>query len=120
MGFGYATANTKEIGVLVMRILFLLVAALGITAIAPDADARPRRDRDREQDAAYRARQEGRIMPLPRIERSVRPRMNGADYLGPELDSRSGTYRLKFMRRGRVIWVDVDARTGQVRGQSGE
>ena len=118
MGFGYATANTKEIGVLVMRILFLLVAALGITAIAPDADARPRRDR--EQDAAYRARQEGRIMPLPRIERSVRPRMNGADYLGPELDPRSGTYRLKFMRRGRVIWVDVDARTGQVRGLSGE
>ena len=100
-----------------MRIVPLLIAALGMTAVAPMADARPR---DREQDAAYQARKQGRIMPLPRIERSVKPRMRGADYLGPELDSRSGTYRLKFVRNGRVIWVDVDARTGRVRGRSGD
>ena len=33
--------------------------------------------------------------------------MGGADYLGPELNG--GTYRLKFIQNGRVIWVDVDA-----------
>ena len=101
----------------VKRLSFLLIAALGMTAAAPPADARPR---DREQDAAYKARKQGRIMPLPRIERRVVPRMNDADYLGPELDPRSGTYRLKFVRRGRVIWVVVDGRTGQVRNRAGD
>ena len=46
-------------------------------------------------------------MPLPKIERRVLPFMDGADYLGPEFNGE--TYRLKFMRGGRVIWVDVDA-----------
>lgn len=117
MQLGYVIRSKWKKWLLVMRIVPLLIAAIGMTALAPAADARPR---DREQDRAYRARQEGRIMPLRRIERRVRPRMNGADYLGPELDARSGTYRLKFMRRGRVIWVDVDARTGEVRGRSGD
>ena len=94
----------------------LLLAALAITAVAVPADARPR---DRDQDAAYRATQQGRIMPLRNIESRILPRMGGADYLGPELDAGSGTYRLKFMRGGQVIWVDVDARTGQVLGRSG-
>lgn len=100
-----------------MRVLVLALAALGMTVTAPVAEARPR---DREQDAAYKARKQGRIMPLPRIERRVVPRMNGADYLGPELDPRSGTYRLKFVRHGRVIWVDVDGRTGRVRNRAGD
>ncbi len=38
--------------------------------------------------------------------------MPGADYLGPELNG--GTYRLKFMQNGRVIWVDVDSQTGRI------
>ena len=45
-------------------------------------------------------------MPLPNIERRVMPFMGGADYLGPELNG--GVTRMKFMRNGRVIWVDVD------------
>ena len=98
--------------------LLMAVAALGVTSLAPAADARPRRDH-REQDAAYKARQQGRIMSLRTIESRVMPRMRGAEYLGPELDAGSGTYRLKFMRGGRVIWIDVDARTGRVLGRSG-
>ena len=35
------------------------------------------------------------------------PFMGGADYLGPEFNG--DTYRLKFIKDGRVIWVDVDA-----------
>lgn len=74
--------------------------------------------RPRDQDRAFRATREGRSMPLPQIERKVRPHMNGADYLGPEL--RGETYRLKYMQDGRVIWVDVDAATGRIVRKSGD
>ena len=75
-------------------------------------------DRPRDQDRAFRAQQEGRSMPLPQIERRVLPRMGGADYLGPEL--RGSNLRLKFMDNGRVIWVDVDPKTGRIIGKSGD
>ena len=65
-----------------------------------------------------RWRKEGRAMPLPQIERRVLPRMGGADYLGPELRGR--TLRMKFMDNGKVIWVDVDPRTGRILGKSGD
>ncbi len=68
--------------------------------------------RTRDQDRAFRAIREGRSMPLPVLERRVRPHMGDADYLGPEL--RGETYRLKYMQDGRVIWVDVDAATGRI------
>ena len=44
------------------------------------------------------------------------PLMPGADYLGPEFNGT--TYRLKFMKNGRVIWVDVDPRTGRIVNKS--
>jgi uncharacterized membrane protein YkoI len=69
-------------------------------------------DPPREADKAFRDTQQGRALPLPQIERRVMPFMGGADYLGPELSG--GTYRLKFMENGRVIWVDVDAQTGRI------
>jgi hypothetical protein len=74
-------------------------------------------DRPRDQDRAFQATRDGRSMSLPQIERRVMPFMDGADYLGPEF--RGDTYRLKFMRDGRVIWVDVDAATGRIKGRSG-
>ena len=81
-------------------------------ALAGIGDQRPR-----DQDRAFRATREGRSMPLPMIERRVRPQMGGADYLGPEL--KGETYRLKYMQSGRVIWVDVDAATGRILRRSG-
>ena len=75
-------------------------------------------DRPRDQDRAFREQQQGRAMPLPMIERRVLPRMGGADYLGPEL--RGKNLRMKFMDNGRVIWVDVDPRNGQIIGKSGD
>jgi hypothetical protein len=51
-------------------------------------------------------------MPLPQLERKVLPFMGGADYLGPELNG--GVYRFKFIQDGKVIWVDVDARSGRI------
>jgi hypothetical protein len=100
-----------------MFVRFLLVAAaFGLTALTPAADARPR---DKEQDTAWKATKQGHYLPLRSIENRIVPKMRGADYLGPELDAGSSTYRLKFMRGGEVIWVDIDARTGEVVGRSG-
>ena len=92
-------------------------AALGASLLASPVLAEGPRDREgreqkRDQDRAFEATQEGRSMPLPKIEQRVMPFMGGADYLGPELNG--GTYRLKFMRGGHVIWVDVDAATGRI------
>ena len=89
-----------------------LSAALAAGMIATPALADPPRDAQR----AFQATREGRSMPLPRIERRVMPLMPGADYLGPEFNGT--TYRLKFMKNGRVIWVDVDAATGRIKGRS--
>ena len=86
----------------------LLAAVLAANLAGAPALADP----PREADKAFRDTQQGRALPLPQIERRVMPFMGGADYLGPELNG--GTYRLKFMENGRVIWVDVDAQTGRI------
>jgi hypothetical protein len=98
-----------------LRTPLLLAALIGLAATLP-ADARPQH---REQDAALRAMQQGRILPLRTIENLVVPRLRGFDYLGPELDAASGRYRLKFMRGAQVIWIDVDGRNGHILGHSG-
>ena len=43
-------------------------------------------------------------------EQRVLPTMPGMQYLGPEYDPAAMAYRLKFIREGRVVFVDVDAR----------
>jgi hypothetical protein len=95
----------------------LLVAALGMTASLPaPAGAGPR---EREQTAAFKGTRDGRIIPLRAIEARIVPQMHGFAYLGPEYYADTGRYRLKFLRGQRVVWVDVDARTGEVIGKSG-
>ncbi|HEY1606811.1 MAG TPA: hypothetical protein VGF77_14560 [Allosphingosinicella sp.] len=100
-----------------MARILLFVCALGSLAAALPAGAHPPRRRD--QDIAFQARREGRFMPLRAIEARIVPHMRGFDYLGPELDAAAGRYRLKFMRGPQVVWVDVDARTGEIVARSG-
>jgi hypothetical protein len=97
-------------------VLLLAAALCAPPSLAPPADAHP--PRPREQDEAFRAREQGRIMPLRAIENRVVPHMRGFDYLGPELQT-GGRYRLKFMRGQQVVWIDVDARTGDIVARSG-
>ena len=93
-----------------MRILFLLAAAgLAVPASPVQAVALQLR----EQDAAYRAAQQGQILPLPVIRSRIR--VPGAQFIGAEFDG--VTYRLKYMRGSNVIWIDVDARTGRILGR---
>ena len=95
------------------RMMRFVSVALVALALATPATAQRRGDQYR----AYEAHQSGRVLSLREIEDRVLPRMRGSTYLGPEFDG--GVYRLKFMRSGSVIWVDVDARTGAVIGRSG-
>ena len=95
-------------------VLALLLATLAGQASVAFADARRR-----DQDAAYTDTRNGQVKPLREIEARIVPRMGGANYIGPEYDSSSARYRLKFMRDGSVIWVDVDGRTGAILGKSG-
>jgi hypothetical protein len=75
-----------------------------------------------DQDEAYQARRDGALMPLRAIENGIVPRMKarGAEYIGAEFDGSTGRYRLKFMRGGAVIWVDVDGRSGMVVARAGD
>ncbi|HEY0131772.1 MAG TPA: PepSY domain-containing protein [Allosphingosinicella sp.] len=101
-----------------MRILSaLLIAATALSAAASaPADAGPR---ERDQASAFQGARAGRIIPLRAIEQRIVPQMRGFAYLGPEFYADVGRYRLKFLRGQRVVWIDVDARTGEVIGKSG-
>jgi uncharacterized membrane protein YkoI len=94
------------------------LALSALAALGPvSAPAEPAQRRDQQE--AFDQLRQGRIMPLREIEARVLPRMNGAQYLGVELDPQTSIYTLKFVRKGTVIWVYVDARSGKVVGQDG-
>jgi hypothetical protein len=96
-----------------MRCLtILLLAAIALPA-APSL-AGPAN----EQGQVRKDMRAGNVRPLREIEKKVLPTMPGAQYLGPEYDPSALAYRLKFIRDGRVIFVDVDARSGEVLHQS--
>lgn len=100
---------------MVMVVRFLV---LGLLTVSGVAQAGPEDQRLRDHRAAQAQRAEGKILPMREIERRVVPQMRGAQYLGFDYDPATGIYTLKFLRNGAVIWVDVDARTGQVTGRS--
>ena len=90
----------------------LLAAALAAGFCSTPALA----EKSRDSDEVFKNTQRGRSLLLPQLEERVIPHMGGADYLGPEFNG--DTYRLKFVKDGRVIWVDVDAATGRIKGKS--
>jgi hypothetical protein len=71
-----------------------------------------------EQGSVRKEMQAGNVRSLREIEQRVLPTMPGMEYLGPEYDPAAMVYRLKFIRQGRVVFVDVDARSGTIIGQS--
>ena len=89
----------------------LLIGPIGTTGAS--AQVRSLQPND-EQASAREQMQAGRNMPIREIERRIIPQMEGDEYIGFEYDPAAQAYRLKFIREGRVIWVDVDARTARV------
>lgn len=102
---------------MVMRMLTSTLI-LALTPLAP-AGAALHEQRRGDQMRAYEALREGRILPSREIIRRVSAQMPGWQYIGFDFDAGSGVYTLKFLRDGKVIWVDVDGRSGQVIGRTG-
>ncbi len=98
-----------------------LLPALALLSV-PGAHSAQAQRRAGDQDMAFAARESGSLMPLRQIESGIVPDMKrrGADYIGAELDVGYARYRLKFVRDGSVIWIDVDGRTGAVVARAGE
>lgn len=96
--------------------IFLVSFAAAALAGAP-AFAEPDKLRG-EQGEARREAQAGNIMRSGEIEAKILPQMRNAEYLGFAYDSTARAYRLKFIKDGRVTYVDVDARTGKIIGRS--
>jgi hypothetical protein len=88
----------------------LLIAGLFVAGLA---SAPALGDRPRASERGSQGHRDGHSMPLPQLERRVLPLMGpDAEPLGPEING--GTYRMKFIQNGRVIWVDVDPQTGRI------
>lgn len=92
------------------------LAALALTGVAVPAMAQDQVRGD--QGEARREAEAGTQLKLREIERRILPQMQGSEYLGPAYDSTARAYRLKFIRDGRVTYIDVDARTGRIIGRS--
>lgn len=94
---------------------FIAPVALALAGILATPASALGRD---EQGEARKEMKAGNQLSLREIERRILPKMRGSEYLGPAYDSAARAYRLKFIRDGRVTYVDVDARTGRVINRS--
>ena len=90
----------------------LVLAAMLAVPLPASADQRLQGRSD--QESARAEMRAGRNMAISEIERRIVRRMGSAEYLGFEYDRAASAYRLKFIEEGRVIWVDVDAKTAAV------
>ena len=89
------------------------MAAIAAMAAVPSSAEAGQRG---EQDAARRAMLDGQTMPFSLIKWRVDAAMGGATYLGAEFNPSSNRYRLKYVKDGKVVWVDADGRTGDITG----
>lgn len=95
-----------------MKRIFAPLIAFGL--VAGSIGAVPAFAQRSDQGEARKEMRAGNVLSLRQIESRILPTMREAEYLGPSYDSRAKAYRLKFIRDGRVTFVDVDARTGRV------
>jgi len=102
-----------------MNRLFLSIIAGAISATAIGVPAAIAQSGTRDDQAFAREQVDaGKVLPLRDIEKRVLPQMKGMQYLGPSYDSVAKAYRLRFMKNGKVVFVDVDARSGRVLSRS--
>ena len=95
---------------MMMKSAALMLSAIAALALTSPADAR----RGDDQGGLRADVQQGKVKSPREVESKILPRMRGMQYLGPEYDSIAQVYRLKFINKDRVIFVDVDARTGNI------
>lgn len=98
-----------------MRFAITGLLAAGLAVTGPiDAVAQSKQRTD--QGEARKEMRAGNVLSLREIEqRVVEPlKAQGQQYLGPAYDATAMAYRLKFIKNGRVTFIDVDARTGRI------
>ncbi len=93
--------------------LLISLGAGSASALVADSASAQEQARS-DQGEARREMRAGNQLSLREIERRILPQMRGSEYLGPSYDSTARAYRLKFIRDGRVTYIDVDARTGSI------
>jgi hypothetical protein len=93
-----------------MKPLLALALSAVLTTAVPASAQQPKSD----QGMARKEAQAGQILKSREIEARILPMMGNAEYLGFAYDSTAMAYRLKFIREGRVLFVDVDARSGRI------
>jgi hypothetical protein len=96
-----------------MKYLVALLSVMALAVPAASSFAEP----NNEQGQVRKDMRAGNVRSLREIEGRVLPTMPGMQYLGPEYDPVAMAYRLKFIRDGKVVFVDVDARSGAVLNQ---
>jgi hypothetical protein len=94
-----------------------LFAALWLAAPALQAQGFPRNN---EQDRAREDMLDRKVMPFSIIKRRTESSMGDeGTYVGTAPSPRDGVYRMQFLRKdGKVIWVDVDGKTGNIIGRT--
>jgi uncharacterized membrane protein YkoI len=95
--------------------LLALILACGLAAALPAA-ADDEHDGERDQDRAFQALQRGEIMPLDKVLAGLVAGHPG-ELVGVELERRNGRwiYEVRLIDgSGRLVDLDVDARTGKV------
>lgn len=111
LSFGMATA-------LAFTGLGVGTAQAGLSAAWAQSQSRTPSQSETDQGKARLEMQAGNVLSLRQIEQRILPKMKGSEYLGPAYDSAARAYRLKFIKNGRVSYVDVDAKTGRIINRS--
>ncbi len=108
----YAGRMKSRIPILLFSGALALVGAVQLASAQSFA-------RGDEQKAARRAMLDGDVMPFSIIKRRVESQMGDATYVGVAPPPREGIYRMQFLRKdGKVLWVDVDGKTGNIIGRT--
>ncbi len=94
------------------------LALAGLGAVPASAAGLAQDQSRSDQGKAREEMKAGNQLSLREIEKRVLPRMRGSEYLGPAYDSTARAYRLKFIKDGRVTYIDVDARSGRIINRS--
>ncbi|MBB4633189.1 PepSY domain-containing protein [Sphingosinicella soli] len=93
------------------RIAFVWVVLCVSAATAAPAQALDPKMKD--HDAARAAAKSGEIRSLGEIKNRVRNRVQG-ELVGSKFDMHQKRYRLRYLREGSIVEVDVDAKTGKI------
>ena len=94
------------------KTLSLIMAATLLLSMPHAVEARRNDQGDAREDV-----RNGKVKKLHEIVEPVKKRMKGMQYITSEYDPVALVYRLKFIDKDRVRFVDVDAQTGKIISQ---